>query len=191
MCLLMCFPDGDWWTEWRRRAASLRAAKWGRIPGTRWHLPRCKTMSLLSFTMLDLVFRGRAATDGALTASRGERRKRMRDITAHKAILLNPFGTPEPPHLPLWGSELKEATRMQFCTRHFYISLFHFHLTPSAGSTPLMTTNTKFKFGKICLVFSRFNCDLSKLSQIFKCLQFKIIQMIYHRLSVWNCEQKC
>ena len=56
LCLLICFPDSEWWTEWRCRAAALRAAKWGRIPGTQWHLLRCKTLLLLSFMERDLLF---------------------------------------------------------------------------------------------------------------------------------------
>lgn len=61
LCLLICFPHSEWWTEWRRRVAVLRAAKWGRIPGTQWHLLRCKMLLLLSFMVLDLLFTGHKA----------------------------------------------------------------------------------------------------------------------------------
>lgn len=115
--LLVCFPDSGWRTEWRCRVASLRAAKRGRIPGTRWHLLRCKTLLLLSFMTLDLDHRGCAA--------RGERRKRMREIIAHKDILLK---TPQPPHL---GGISLHSLSKYLCWKRFYLyfSLLCFHLT--------------------------------------------------------------
>lgn len=88
MCLLICLPDSEWWTEWRCRVAVLRAAKRGRIPGTQWHLLRCKMLLLLSFMVLDLLFRRHKARSRGLTASRGERRRKVGETIAHKAILL-------------------------------------------------------------------------------------------------------
>lgn len=124
--LLICFPESEWWTEWRCRAAALRAAKWGRIPGTHWHLLHCKTLLLLSFMELDLLFSEdiKRGIEG-LTTSRGERRKKMREITAHKAILLKITGNDFPEHAKGFNfipSVLEETSLMQFFTQCFYFS---------------------------------------------------------------------
>lgn len=131
LCLLICFPEIEWWTEWRCRAAALRAAKWGRIPGTQWHLLHCKTLLLLSFMELDLLFSEdiKRGIEG-LTTSRGERRKKMREITTHKAILVKITRNDLPEHAKGFNfipPVLEETALMQFFTQCFYF----FPLYPS------------------------------------------------------------
>lgn len=89
MCLLICFPDSEWWTEWHCRVSVLRAAKWGHIPETQWHLLRCKMLLLFPFMALDLLFGGHKASNRSLTISRGRKKGEKAKRWQHMTILLN------------------------------------------------------------------------------------------------------
>lgn len=108
--------------------------------------------------------------DRALTASRGERRKRMREIIAHKDILLK---IPQPPHL--WGISLHSLSKYLCWKRPHrvffkYVSIWH-------GLQAALVwmfgwshqKHKKCNLGKFNLVSSCtpkiFDCDPSKLNQ--------------------------
>lgn len=89
MCLLICFPDSEWWTEWHCRVSVFRAAKWGHIPETQWHLLRCKMLLLFTFMALDLLFGGHKASNRSLTISRGRKKGEKAKRWQHMTVLLN------------------------------------------------------------------------------------------------------
>lgn len=89
MCLLICFADSEWWTEWHCRVSVLRAAKWGHIPETQWHLLRCKMLLLFPFMALGLLFGGHKASNRSLTISRGRKKGEKAKRWQHMTILLN------------------------------------------------------------------------------------------------------
>lgn len=178
MCLLIGFPDSEWWTEWRCRVSVLGAAKWGRIPGTQWHLLRCKNAVIALFYGAGFAFRGdiKRGIEG-LTTSRGRKEKEGERNDAQGRIVENPSdrlshnaskGFDSIPSLSI--SAKRGLADAILHSAFLFFPLFYFHLTPLATA---LSTATCFQ----CLSCEWNRNDLKQglvvSQQLSKYLQFK------------------